>query len=163
MALPYDYIAGLTDGEGCFSLRCHSEVKRQRKGQPAYLRWRAEFAIVMRADDEPLLGLVQETIGCGTITKSRGTVRYSVQGIGDLHDIILPFFLRHTMYGKKRKDFELWGKAVKILWRHNPNLVNIRSGTKGFTDNPWGADELAELRSIHQEIMGVKTNQLVVG
>ena len=33
MKLPLDYISGLTDGEGCFSLRSYHEVKHQRPGQ----------------------------------------------------------------------------------------------------------------------------------
>ncbi len=53
--LPGDYIAGLVDGEGCFSLRLHKDVKSNRPGKPTYYHWKLEFCIFMRIDDKPIL------------------------------------------------------------------------------------------------------------
>lgn len=157
MALPYDYIAGLVDGEGCFSLRYQEEIKRQLKGQPIYPRWKAEFAIVLREDDEPLLREVCDTVGCGTVIKYRGLARYSIQGTEELNNVILPLFNKHPLHGKKRVDFELWSEAVAIIHRH----VLMGRGAKGFTKNPWSADDLNTLRGLYARMAAYKANKLV--
>ena len=160
MKLSGDYIAGLVDGEGCFSLRCYTEVKRHRQRKPTYFRWQVEFVIVLREDDIQLLQSVQDTIGCGTITRSQGTVRYSVRGINELNSVIIPFFKKHPLYGKKKADFELWSEAVKILHGHNFKGVNIREGSRGFIENPWIQDELDKLQELHHKIVCHKTNRV---
>ncbi|SRR5258708_7182964 len=115
LLLPQDYIAGLVDGEGCFSLNFRRDVRRERKKSPIYFRWKAAFSIVMRMDDHSLLELVKTTLGCGDITYSRGNVRFQVQDTQILQSIIVPFFTLHKLYGKKSKDFQLWKEAVSIL------------------------------------------------
>lgn len=153
MALPHDYIAGLVDGEGCFSFRPYNEVKRHRKGAPVYFRWQAEFVIGLRADDWQLLELVRDSIGCGTVTGSRGAVRYSVQGINKLRNIIVPLFIKHPLHGKKQKDFELWSRAIEILYQH------AGGNNKAFTKKPWEAEEIAKLKTYWISMREIKTNK----
>lgn len=117
-----------------------------------------EFVIVLRGDDEPLLQAVRDTIGCGTVIKSQGIARYSIQGAEELNNIILPLFKKHPLRGKKRADFELWGEAVTIINRH----VLKGRDVKGFTKNPWSLDDLGRLRELHTKMAAYKTNKLVL-
>ena len=118
-----DYIAGLVDGEGCFALNFRRDKKYKRKGQPEYFYWKVLFAIVLRADDKPLLEKVRDTLDCGSIYLSpprtrqpSPEVRYCVQNLKDLRGKIVPFFLNNPLHSKKREDFVLWAEAVDILY-----------------------------------------------
>jgi len=51
--LPGEFIAGLTEGEGCFALKFRRDVRRERPNSPVYFGWQALFAIVLRSDDAP--------------------------------------------------------------------------------------------------------------
>ena len=162
MNLPPNYIAGLVDGEGCFSLRYHAEVKHHLKGKPIYPRWKAEFAIVMREDDTQLLRMVQDGIGCGTITKSQGAVRYSVQGTKELINVIIPFFNKYPLHGKKATDFKLWCEAVTIIDGRRLQGMNIGKGIKGFAKKVWSTGELDRLQELHQKMVDHKTNRVIM-
>jgi len=124
--LPGDYIAGFVDGEGCFYLTYRSEKKWKRKGQPIYYRWVPYFAIVLRKDDREILGSIQNTIGCGIISESMGTVRYNVQNVDAIIKIIIPFFKKYPLHAKKKGDFELWSKAADLIYKkfHNKQKYN---------------------------------------
>lgn len=92
--LPGDYIAGFVDGEGCFALNFRRDLRSERKNQPDYFYWRAEFAITLREDDKEILYLIKNTLGCGKVhdSNSRGAVRYQVSKFDDLAEKIMPFF-----------------------------------------------------------------------
>lgn len=114
--LPFDYISGLTDGEGCFALKFRRDIRREKKGSPVYYYWTVEFAILLHGDDSLLLKSVQKTLNCGKTTlNKRGIVRYAVNRFLDLQGKIIPFFRRHPLHGKKASDFELWAEAVNII------------------------------------------------
>lgn len=125
-----DYIAGLVDGEGCFALNFRQDKKYKLKGQPEYFYWKVQFAIVLRADDKPLLEKVRDTLDCGSIYLSpprrrqpSPEVRYSVQNLEDLKEKIVPFFLNNPLHSKKHEDFVLWAEAVDILYRNKGTPV----------------------------------------
>ncbi|MEK7497421.1 MAG: LAGLIDADG family homing endonuclease [Patescibacteria group bacterium] len=124
--LPGDYVSGLVDGEGCFILQYRREVKRNRPGLPIYFRWFVAFAIVLRKDDEPLLEMVKNTLGCGGITHTRNEVRYQVQDSKLLASKLIPFFERHPLFGKKHKDYLLWKEAVLLLVASKDKTLSTR-------------------------------------
>src|SRR3990167_7807184 len=125
MKLPGDYIAGFVDGEGCFALKFRRDIKLNRKNTPVYFYWDIEFAIMLREDDKEILESIKETIGCGRIsTSKRGSVRYSVNHVGDLIDKIVPFFELYPLHAKKLFDFELWREAVEIIKRNQRIKIN---------------------------------------
>ena len=97
-----DYVAGFTDGEGCFALKLRRDAKRDKE----YFYWTAEFAIVLRSDDADLLYAIQNVFGCGkvTFTKKNDQARFSVQGTAELNNVVVPFFRKHVLHGKKRHD-----------------------------------------------------------
>lgn len=157
-----EYIAGLVDGEGCFDLQFRRDVRTERPGAPVYFGWKAQFVINMREDEEELLKKIRDVFQCGTIHFSNGHVRYSIQDSPKLHDIIVPFFVRHRMHGKKQKDFELWARAVDLLYHHNnrsKGITNIKNGKRGFQKIPWSKYEFACLVQLHADMQKYKAKR----
>ncbi len=85
-----------------------------------YYYWCAEFAIVLHSHDNEILELIKEKFGVGSLSFAKGKqqVRYSVQDTKDLYEVIVPFFDRVPLIGIKRKDYTLWGEAVKLIFLH---------------------------------------------
>lgn len=155
-----DYIAGFVDGEGCFALKFRRDFKDKRKKQKEYFYWTAEFAIVLRSDDSDILRYIKETLRCGNINfaKNRNQVRYSVQDIEKLKNIIIPFFKTNRLFGKKQYDFDLWSEAVEILYKtKRGNTINSKTGTRGFLYTNWNLKDLEKLKDIHQKMKPIKS------
>lgn len=121
--MPGDYIAGFVDGEGCFSLRLHKDVKKNRSGTPVYYFWKPEFCIVLRIDDKSILEQILASLNCGRITVTKRFVRYSVQDTRDLITKIIPFFEKFPLRAKKKNDYILWVEAIKIIYYNLGNKV----------------------------------------
>lgn len=142
------YIAGFVDGEGCFDLQFRRDVRRDRLNSPVYYGWRYQFVIVTRADDVDLLIKIKEVLGCGSINFSRlDQARYSVQDINNIQNIIIPFFKKYPLSGKKRKDFELWAEAIEIISRNKKAGV-CEKGVRGFTRLSWRKPDFERLIKI---------------
>lgn len=158
--LSADYIAGLVDGEGCFDLQFRRDVRHERINQPVYYAWRAQFVIVLRNDDEELLRRVKNTLKCGFIHFARGDqVRYSVQDINTLYNIIVPFFKEHILAGKKKKDFDLWAEAIEIIYRNKRKTMNIKKGIRGFTKINWNKEDFQQLIEIQKSMQQYKAKR----
>lgn len=153
--LPNDYIAGLTDGEGCFSLTYRRDVRKERKGSPVYFRWKALFAIVMRSDDVNLLELVRNSLSCGRISFSRTSASYQVQDTNQLLSVIVPFFRRHRLFGKKHHDFELWAEAVAILAKNKHKVLRRENRDNGV--GRWDEKDIVRLSFIRDEMRKYKS------
>ena len=136
-----DYIAGFTDGEGCFSLIYRKDTKIRESRLKTYFSWKAKFVICLKADDANILEQIKQAFGCGKIhfLNSTCSVIYSVNDLKDLWNIFVPFFRTNSLIGKKGKDFKLWARAVEIL--HNENRI-------AMTDR--NQNTLLELKNIHQ-------------
>lgn len=102
------YLAGLTDGEGCFSIS---------PGRVA--AYSCAFIVHMRADDRPLLEWLREETGLGGICTGRRTqvggdqpsVRWTVSRRCDCLALVA-IFERYPLRSKKARDFDLWARAV---------------------------------------------------
>jgi|GEM_PF-494099 len=159
--LPGNYIAGFVDGEGCFDLQFRRDVRHERPNKPVYYGWKVQFAVVARDDDEELLKNLQNTLKCGAIYFARGDqVRYSVQDIENLYNIIIPFFKKYTLHGKKKKDFELWTEAVKIIYRNKRKTMNIKKGIRGFTKTNWDKKDFYRLIEIQKSMQKYKAKRV---
>jgi len=155
-----DYIAGFVDGEGCFDLQFRRDVRHERINKPVYYGWKVQFVIVVRDDDEELLRAIKDTLNCGCIHFARGDqVRYSVQDIDTLYNIIVPFFEKYALAGKKRKDFELWTEAVEILYRNKRKTMNIKKGTRGFVKTNWNKKDFRRLIDIQKAMQKYKARR----
>ncbi len=158
MELSGDYIAGLTDGEGCFALKFRRDIKHRKTSEAVYFYWDVEFAMMLREDDQDLLEMVKSRLGCGRISRnSYGGVRFAVNAIYDLVSVIVPFFGKYPLHGKKRHDFKLWSEGVMILKRNQRTSINAIKGEKGFKRTVWDASDLKRLIKIHQEMKPYKS------
>jgi hypothetical protein len=111
------YIVGFIEGEGCFAITI-SKHKTKKLGLDA----RLVFEIELRGDDRPILEKIQKYFGLGNIYslnyKRYGWfphVKYSVHSLKALKKVIIPFFKKYKLKGKKAKDFKLFCQAVKIF------------------------------------------------
>jgi hypothetical protein len=104
-------LAGLADGEGCFSIQPNNN-----KG------WLCSFVIKMRADDRPLLERFQRLTGVGnfyTATKGRHNpcVSWAVQDKAGVRKIV-DIFDMYPLWSKKKRDYNLWRLAVLEWEKH---------------------------------------------
>ena len=122
--LPGDYVAGFIDGEGCFFLTYRKETKHTRPGNPIYYRWSVGFAMTLREDDVEILKQIRNTLECGNVyflntkdSRAGKQAYFGVQNTDDAYNKVLPFFRKFPLRAKKRYDFELWSKALELIYR----------------------------------------------
>ena len=150
--LPGEFVAGLTEGEGCFALKFRRDVKKNRPNSPVYFGWQASFVISLRNDDKPLLEKVKNTLGCGNLSYSKDFVSFQVCNTETLINKVIPFFDKFRLYGKKYQDFKLWKEAVELIYRNKRKGINIKKGRKGFVTVVWNKEDLLRLENIRQEM-----------
>ncbi len=154
--LPGDYVAGLVDGEGCFSLS-YRRVFTPKKSLHAYFYWTPRFAIVMHRKDRRILEQVQETLGCGAIHERGSTAHLYVARVTDLAGRIVPFFTQFRLRAAKAAEFALWARAVELIAR---NLAPVGStaelGRRGFRRKSWPEGHLAEIEALHHRLSELK-------
>lgn len=116
--LSADYIVGLTDGEGSFTVYLNPPNKSH--GSVNY-RVQCRYYIKLREDDLPLLEKVRDFWNCGKIyfqkeyrKNQRDNYRYEVFNYQQLKDIVIPFFLKHPLQSKRIKDFELFCQILEL-------------------------------------------------
>ena len=117
-------ILKLINEAGCFDLQFRRDVKSKRANSPTYYSWKAQFAIAAKIDKEEALREIKNALNCGRIHYITGTqLRYSVQAVDELYNIVVPFFKANQLSGKKKQDFELWAEAIKIIYRNKGKKV----------------------------------------
>lgn len=113
-----DYIAGLTDGEGCFYINLY----RFKKYPTSHPQTRIHFYIKLRQDDLPVLQSVKNTLGIGHINYQRETrsnhspcYRYEVSDRGELRQL-MQFFDHHPLISpKKMRDKQRIETILSII------------------------------------------------
>lgn len=111
------YIVGFVEGEGCFAITIsRHKTKRLRKDA------RLIFEIELRGDDRQILERLKYTWGCGLLFDLKYPrygwkphVKYAVKSHRDIFRIVIPFFKKYPLQGKKRKDFEDFCKAAELI------------------------------------------------
>jgi len=146
-----DNLNNFLNQTACFDLQFRRDVRYKRTGSPVYYSWKAQFVIVGSLDEEDLLREIQGIIGCGKlhyITVKQ--LRFSVQSIDELHNNIIPLFSeRYPLSEKKKTDFELWAKAVGILYQN-----------KGKSLSQWPKDQFSQLIEIQKAIQKFKAKRV---
>lgn len=107
--LPY-YLAGFTDGEGCFSVTIC-------KHKSARLGWKIDplFQVYQHKDNARVLYLFKQFMGCGYVSKKGGNPScyvYCVDKIDDLITKVIPFFQNYPLMGEKYDNFLLFEQIV---------------------------------------------------
>jgi len=132
--LSADYIVGLTDGEGSFSIFLNPPNK---KHQSVNYRVQCRYYIKMREDELPLLEKVRDFWGCGKIyfqkeyrKNQRDNYRFEIFNYELLKNVVVPFFKEHELQGKRIKDFELFCQildlAIKKEHQNKKGLEKIK-------------------------------------
>ncbi|MEK7624451.1 MAG: LAGLIDADG family homing endonuclease [Patescibacteria group bacterium] len=116
-----DYVVGLTDGEGSFTVYIRNpdvskKVKRRTKAEP-------RFYIKLIEKDKNILYKLKEFFGCGSVYFQKDTrlnhqncYRYEVANRKDLEKIVIPFFLKHQLrLESKRKDFMIFRELMRRI------------------------------------------------
>ena len=141
-------IPSLVNKDGCFDLQFRKDTRRERTNSPTYYRWKAQFVVTSSKENTKVLKKIKKIIGCGKITISKGQARFSVQSIGDISQAVVPFFRKNLLTDKKKKDFELWAKAVEIIqrnkgkylasWKKNEllSLIEIQKSSAKYKSRP---------------------------
>lgn len=111
----WSWLAGLTDGEGCFTIFLSSGT------------YHAKFAIAMRADDWRALYYARERSGLGILTykhsfggreNTKPAMAWTISTIDECKALIVGFDSGCGLLSKKRRDYDIWREAVDLLDRH---------------------------------------------
>lgn len=111
-----EYLAGFTDGEGCFYVGFS-----KRNDLP--LKWQiiTEFHLSQNPSGRNLLEAFRKRLNCGYLKpnhaksiKDRSWV-YIIKDRKDLKEKLIPFFRRNPLITGKQKDFEIFVKVLGII------------------------------------------------
>ncbi len=118
-----NYVVGLVDGEGSFTVYIRNpevkkNVKRRVKVEP-------RFYVKLVEKDKSILYKLKNFFGCGNVyfqkdkrKNHQDCYRYEVANRADLGKIIIPFFKKHQLkLVSKKKDFEMFCKIMKRIKR----------------------------------------------
>ena len=116
-----NYVVGLVDGEGSFTVYIRnpdkkSEVKRRVTVEP-------KFYLKLNEDDREILVKLKEFFGCGQVyfqkdnrPNHKNCYRYEVFRKEDLLEIIIPFFKKNLLqFPTKKKDFEIFCQLMEDI------------------------------------------------
>ncbi|MEK7664467.1 MAG: LAGLIDADG family homing endonuclease [Patescibacteria group bacterium] len=129
----------LINQSSCFDLQFRKDTRYERPNSPTYYRWKVQFIVTAPKGKLSLIKKIRKTLRCGNIHIIKNQARFSVQKIDDVVKFVIPFFNKNHLAGKKKKDFELWQKAVEIIYRN-----------KGKYIAKWGKNDLISLIEIHK-------------
>ena len=118
-----DYILGLVDGEGSFTVyvkdpHIQTKVKRRVKVEP-------RFYLKLIERDKDILYKLKKFFRCGNVyfqvdkrKNHQNCYRYEVANRKDLEKIIIPFFRQYRLRLKsKLKDFQIFCDLMKRIKR----------------------------------------------
>ncbi len=119
--LNQDYIVGLIDGEGSFTVYIRNpyinkNIKRRVKAEP-------RFYVKLIEKDKKILYKLKEFFGCGNVYFQKDTrknhqncYRYEVANRDDLKTVIIPFFRKNKLeFPSKKKDFKIFCKLMEMI------------------------------------------------
>mgnify|MGYP001571123282 FL=1 len=119
--LTKDYIVGLVDGEGSFTVYVRDEripktAKRRVKAEP-------RFYLKLVERDRKILEQLKSYFGCGNVYFQKDTrrnhqhcYRFEVTNRDHLRKIIIPFFEDNPLrFPSKRRDFEIFCQMLTLI------------------------------------------------
>lgn len=128
--LSADYIIGLTDGEGSFTVHLHPPRKIGKYSTKHY-RVECHYYVKLREDELPLLKKVKRFFNCGNIyfqkdkrTNHRNCYRFEISSLAKIIEVVIPFFQRYPLHStNRRNDFNLFCRIFEILKNKNRNSL----------------------------------------
>jgi len=116
-------VSAIVNNDGCFDLQFRKDTRSERTNAPTYYRWKAQFVVTAKKEDIKILEKIKREIGCGEVSVSKDQARFSVQKIGDVAELVVPFFRKNQLANKKKHDFEMWSKARTFHFNRNPKIL----------------------------------------
>ena len=120
-----DYVVGLIDGEGYFSVT--ARIDRSK----SYQSFRVQFAfgVKLKEEDGDILFDLKQFFGCGEVRKRIDTrptfsncLEYQVRDSRMIREVIIPFFEEHSLrFHSKRKSFKRFSEII-ILFSQGVHL-----------------------------------------
>ena len=141
-------IAALVNQDGCFDLQFRKDTRHERTNSPTYYRWKVQFVVTTPKENVKLMEKIKNEMGCGEVHIIKDQARFSAQKISDITGIVVPFFRKNQLAGRKKKDFELWAKGAEIIqknkgkylasWKKNDlcNLIEIHKSSAKYKNRP---------------------------
>ena len=130
--LSADYVVGLTDGEGSFTI--YPRPPGGSRGGRSF-KMECHYYLKLQQDDLAVLKQLKEFFGCGTIYFQRDKrenhtdcYRYEINHFEKIATVVIPFFAEHKLQTKsKKRDFDLFCKIFKMIQKQE------HFTEKGFT------------------------------
>jgi hypothetical protein len=116
-----NYIVGLVDGEGSFTVYVRNpDIPKKAKRR---VRVEPRFYLKLIEKDKNILYELMDFFGCGNVYFQRddrrnrqNCYRYEVANRNDLKKVIISFFKRHKLRSESRKkDFAIFCKIMKMI------------------------------------------------
>jgi LAGLIDADG endonuclease len=115
MEIEAQWIVGFVDGEGCFhvGINPHKEMTTGYQVLP-------EFTVVQHKRDIKVLHALKSYFGCGVVRTNHGDrMAYRVRGVKHLIEIIIPFFMTHSLKTEKNIDFKKFRHVLLEMEKGN--------------------------------------------
>ena len=107
------WLAGLTDGEGCFA------AYRTRPITVTMV-----YKLTFRDDDSALVDWIHNRLGVGRVlhdvcngSSSHPQSTFAVTDVPSLHDVIVPLFEQYPLKSRKREDFAIFRTIVDMQYK----------------------------------------------
>ena len=118
--LSKDYIVGLTDGEGSFTV--YIRPPRKMQGGKNH-RIECHYYLKLREDELSLLREVKDFFDCGRISfqkdkrvNHRDCYRFEISDIESIRKVVIPLFKQNSLHSVgRRKDFKKFCKIVDLV------------------------------------------------
>ncbi len=118
--LSEDYVVGLTDGEGSFTV--YVRPPKKQHGAKSY-RFECHYYLKMREDELPLLKKLKKFFGCGRISfqkdkrkNHKDCYRFEVSNLENIKNRVIPLFKRNFPKSINRKrDFTIFCNIIGLL------------------------------------------------
>jgi len=104
------WIAGFAAGDGSFMVKLRVDKDYNAGG-----RVELAFVLTQHVRDLPLIKCLADYFDCGQFYSYKDYAEFKCRTFNDIHEKILPFFLKYPILGVKSKDFEDWVKVAGII------------------------------------------------
>ncbi len=121
MELTPEYIVGLVDGEGSFTVYVRNPLDTLPRKRRVTVEPR--FYVKLTEEDKPILDALKKHFKCGNVyfqgdsrPNHKDCYRYEVANRNELESTIIPFFLKNQLlFPSKARDFKIFCKMMKII------------------------------------------------
>jgi len=107
------YIVGFADAEGNFSLSFTPDSSRT-----SGYRIIPEFKVTQKYLSVDVLCSIRNYLECGTVridNRTTGSLKFTVSGVKDILNKIIPFFDSHPLITSKQLDYQTWRECMIMI------------------------------------------------